>query len=752
MSALHGGESGMVSTLETQVVANIHTSEAVVQSCLNCPALLQSKFQPLNERYLTSMKDYRKEYREVRNILQSEFSLILLPSISSPVKQRLAVLAEQLDTFQKGLNSTAAKFTDGLATLSGEDRQPAIDALLKQPSFSCYGLTNLQAKVSCARIDLAVRLEPEEQNGPNKKDYLCTVCDQVIKSPVVLTCSHRVCWDCHPASICSLCKKPQTAKRPEHINCTLENFIHRHFPSFDPLLGDPQPRQNFDELSTPIRQSRDDIIVDTTDKTQKSRSQRNRNYRRKRRSARSRSPQDRASPELSSSTPKGSRGIPRMRSVSQLLLDDDIDVENGIESSRVRSSSMSLSLQPDQVPSSLCSLDDHLTVGPLEEKEGENGVFPATPDDGTLENDDGFDDTFLWSLEETVPETVVQTGLIQSLEQLLHYVQPGSFVAFDIDDTICTNKHNPCMLMSETGLKEFQKELSKNPKYRRQSFLETKNLTKRLQHALREMKLMEGAATKHVLRKLKEKGCWVFALTARYSDMSNVTNKMLSELDIDFAATAPFPRGSQMRDPQTGAMCSDGIIYSCALDKGMVLNRFLENIVFRKHVQDLNKAHPCPLPPSQRADLPRQIIFVDDRVENVESVANGLGVCAGSRLNIPVCSLHYTPSAEVLSPRSSSHSRRRSLANSIKWMDLSKLKDLASNPAASFNVPGHLVGDAEMAVLRAQIEHFVETGEVLNNYDAAQLECCRTSMPECKSLTPQRSRALSEFTTPETCQ
>lgn len=417
-----------------------------------------------------------------------------------------------------------------------------------------------------------------------------------------------------------------------------------------------------------------------------------------------------------------------------------------------KSMSLTISLGPTHTPSSVCSLDlDNLV--PRVEKEIENEDFTGTcafPETRESASDDVLsllghfeeeEEDLLWALEEPAlpPKAVVRTGLIRNLDQLLDSVEPGSFVAFDIDDTICTNKYNPCFLMSEVGIREFQKELSKNLKYRRQSFLETKTLTKRLQQALREMKLVEGLETKNVLERLKKKGCWVFALTARYAEMANSTNKMLSDLGIDFAATAPFPRGSQMRDPQTGAVCTDGIIYSSALDKGMVLNRFLENVVFRKHLQALNVARP--LAPSQRANLPPKLVFVDDRVENVESVASGLSVCAGSCLDIPVWSLYYAPSPAVASPVHCSRARSHSFSTGvpIKWMDVDTLKQLIeTNPTANCSVPpGHLLGETQLAILRVQVEHFVCTEKILNNFEAesgnhnrtleGKLDVCRNS-------------------------
>jgi len=267
------------------------------------------------------------------------------------------------------------------------------------------------------------------------------------------------------------------------------------------------------------------------------------------------------------------------------------------------------------------------------------------------------------------------------------------------------------------GIREYQSELSRNPK---QSFEETKQLSRKLQVALGEMKLIEGQTTLDVLEILREKGCWVFGLTSRYSEMATVTNKVLNELGICFANMAPFPKGSVLRDPGTGAVCSDGIIYSNAIDKGVILNRFLQNVVF----QDCLQSQPQrPNPALARAKyLPPQIIFVDDRIENVESVARGLHVCSRDQLDIPVTSLYYRALAveanleRNLSALETATSCQWSLPppaaaadDAVKWMDVQSMRQLPGVPPPC---------ESDLSVARVQIDHFVSTNELLDNEQA----------------------------------
>ena len=133
--------------------------------------------------------------------------------------------------------------------------------------------------------------------------------------------------------------------------------------------------------------------------------------------------------------------------------------------------------------------------------------------------------------------------------------------------------------------------------------------------------------------------------------MSPGTRKVLCGLGVDFAKTAPFPC-EDLRDPVTGALCAGGVIYTNARDKGVILDRFLEHIVFRKHLlhrhrqgqgqgsyknsnhnsnhnsnnhnqtqSQSNKNERDKSSRDRRSRLPPELIFVDDRRENVDCVA-----------------------------------------------------------------------------------------------------------------------------------
>merc|ERR1719416_112415 len=154
----------------------------------------------------------------------------------------------------------------------------------------------------------------------------------------------------------------------------------------------------------------------------------------------------------------------------------------------------------------------------------------------------------------------------------------------------------------------------------------------------------------------------------------------------------------------------------------MILNRFLENVLFRSHIEARrvrSAFSPCPAP----GKLPPQIIFVDDRIKNVECVAKGLDVCAPSNLNIDVSSLYFSPSPVLPSedewcPPVQTNSL---FMPQIEWMELAQLTEVADHNANRTNYHDKNADDSSLQLVTAQIDHFVRTGDVINDYDAKQI-------------------------------
>ena len=177
------------------VVQDLVLSMLAVEKCLNNKPPTK-EFDRLNEWYLKNMKVYRREFRELRGIIVSEFKLFLLPTIKQDAKRRLNELEANLKYIKGVSDRSIANFDRVLAEKSTLKRQACVDFLLKQPAFSCYGSCNLQVKIHIAKKEFALMVNPLEEPKPLASDYHCMACHDLLSSPVVLTCAHRVCWNC----------------------------------------------------------------------------------------------------------------------------------------------------------------------------------------------------------------------------------------------------------------------------------------------------------------------------------------------------------------------------------------------------------------------------------------------------------------------------------------------------------------------------------------------------------------------------
>jgi len=289
-----------------------------------------------------------------------------------------------------------------------------------------------------------------------------------------------------------------------------------------------------------------------------------------------------------------------------------------------------------------------------------------------------------------------------AFHDLLQHEEKRGFVVLDLDDTIITNAYQPCCLMTEAGARMVQTALTSSPLCTSWPTSKKQHHINRLQRALQTKRLVESD-TAQVIQQLQQAGCWVFGLTSRYSELASSTSDTLRSLGVDLAATAPFPpagreAGRMLRDPYTGAVCQDGIIFTNALDKGLVLNRFLEHVVFRALLEEISqynqataKGAACELTPPNLSDVPLELVFVDDRSSNVRSVASGLNTA--KQLGISVTSYLYANADIVPHIEDSPNSE----------VD----EDEDNNPLASV-VPGP---NFDQSLARIQLRHFFEEHE-----------------------------------------
>lgn len=174
------------------------------------------------------------------------------------------------------------------------------------------------------------------------------------------------------------------------------------------------------------------------------------------------------------------------------------------------------------------------------------------------------------------------------------------------------------VLYTPRGLKKFQQFVDGMAT----EFLTKVMHCKALQRLLDEKVLVE-ADTAHVVKELQRRGYWVLGCTARHSGMAARTQVTLTRLSVDFTLNCPLPVDTALQDPDTQALFSRGVIYTNAIDKGDVLDRFLSNVLL-----------------SDPSFSVSEIVFVDDRKDNVESVMRNVFVA--HKKGIRIHGYYYT--------------------------------------------------------------------------------------------------------------
>jgi len=236
---------------------------------------------------------------------------------------------------------------------------------------------------------------------------------------------------------------------------------------------------------------------------------------------------------------------------------------------------------------------------------------------------------------------------IASFMELSQYAGAGAlprFIGLDIDETLIQTKSAPSLLLSMPGVQAFQQYV--NRKYGND--FQTKNRLCRDIEACLKTKVLTEPCVAHVIRSLQDAGSWVFAVTARYSELADNTDKTLASLGINFASSSPFP-AQMIKDPVTEAVCRNGIIYCNNQNKGLIVNRIFEHVVLRnvlKTQAETGKiSFPCPPntggAPHRNASPPAGFVFVDDALGYAETFHTELKLA--KQLNLPVAVYHYTP-------------------------------------------------------------------------------------------------------------
>jgi len=283
---------------------------------------------------------------------------------------------------------------------------------------------------------------------------------------------------------------------------------------------------------------------------------------------------------------------------------------------------------PDHVVEEIQEFQDCDEDGSAMDVESDNLKYNGSDmdDDSLTEKDHSANCNGMDVEEEKANPNGNRVLVTDKFESLLSH-QNGSVFIVDIDETLVMTPNDP-VLLSPAGLKLFQARLGQlDIDY------DTKvRLCRRLQTILDEKVPCEHAIPA-IIRELQERGCWVVGCTARYSHMAQRTNVTLFQVGIDLSVHCPIPRGQALQDPETEALFANGVIYTNAMDKGIIFNRFMENVIYR----DLKKPDGST---EWNREIPREFVFVDDRVSNCESIVKGLSFA--HKLDIPITSYHYT--------------------------------------------------------------------------------------------------------------
>lgn len=119
--------------------------------------------------------------------------------------------------------------------------------------------------------------------------------------------------------------------------------------------------------------------------------------------------------------------------------------------------------------------------------------------------------------------------------------------------------------------------------------------------------------TVQIINDLHAKGITVIALTTRSVQRHHTTVELLDQLGVLFTPTTPHEFPIPYPDGKCGFF-ADGIIFSGQCDKGELLTLWLKRM----------------------GHQPKKIIFIDDKMKNIQSVEKAL-----HKLNYPVIGIRY---------------------------------------------------------------------------------------------------------------
>ncbi len=204
----------------------------------------------------------------------------------------------------------------------------------------------------------------------------------------------------------------------------------------------------------------------------------------------------------------------------------------------------------------------------------------------------------LYSWSQRIPDIIVES---KSITDIYTYIKPNEYnknllVIFDIDNTI---GKTPTNFGSDQWFYAMRNQLRASGKSD-QEVLDI--LLPTVFHIQFNTWLVPVEKdTVEVINNLQKKGVSVVALTARSLELAHRTIEQLHHLGIYFTKTDPHECPIKYGNKKPG-LYIDGIIFSGNYDKGEMLVNWFKQIKYR----------------------PTKIIFIDDKLKNIQSVEKAL--------------------------------------------------------------------------------------------------------------------------------
>lgn len=197
------------------------------------------------------------------------------------------------------------------------------------------------------------------------------------------------------------------------------------------------------------------------------------------------------------------------------------------------------------------------------------------------------------------------------MNDILPEITPSTLVVFDLDNTL----HEPAQsLGSDQWYGSLVKaNISQGMPESAAIDAAIKNWVK-VQHVT-QVKNLE-TATPEIISSLQNQGIRIFGLTARPTDLADVSLDQLKSINIDLSKTSRLNPEQHIPADDKVSIKGGVVFVGPKNNKGMVLKKILE-------LEGLNK-------------LPSKIIFVDDKLKHVTNVENAL-----NELQVPYVGFRY---------------------------------------------------------------------------------------------------------------